>query len=108
MKKSVAFKHILGKVIFSSRWLQAPLYVGLIFALSAYVYRFLFELFQVTHLSSPLDHELNDFCRFWGVHILRMKLKSEGSELSLCVLFFNGFNNISTCQSDDLAFVGGE
>lgn len=44
MKKAANFKYILGKVIFSSRWLQAPLYIGLIFALSAYVYRFLFEL----------------------------------------------------------------
>ncbi|MBP6918009.1 MAG: TIGR00645 family protein [Legionellaceae bacterium] len=59
MKKSVAFKQILGKVIFSSRWLQAPLYVGLIFALSAYVYRFLFELFHLfIDLNSSSDNSI--------------------------------------------------
>jgi uncharacterized protein (TIGR00645 family) len=48
MKKQASmFKYFLAKVIFSSRWLQAPLYVGLIFALSLYVYRFLIELFHL-------------------------------------------------------------
>ncbi len=35
---------LLGKFIFSSRWLQAPLYVGLIIAQGVYVYRFMMEL----------------------------------------------------------------
>jgi len=35
---------VLGKFIFSSRWLQAPLYVGLIIAQGVYVYRFMVEL----------------------------------------------------------------
>ncbi len=34
----------LGSLIFLSRWLQAPLYVGLIIAQVVYVYRFLVEL----------------------------------------------------------------
>ena len=34
----------LGHFIFLSRWLQAPLYVGLIVAQAVYVYRFLLEL----------------------------------------------------------------
>lgn len=37
----------LGRLIFLSRWLQAPLYIGLIIAQVVYVYRFLVEL---THL----------------------------------------------------------
>jgi uncharacterized protein (TIGR00645 family) len=35
---------ILAGFIFSSRWLQAPLYVGLIVAQAVYVYRFMVEL----------------------------------------------------------------
>lgn len=34
----------LGSLIFLSRWLQAPLYLGLIIAQAVYVYRFLVEL----------------------------------------------------------------
>ena len=56
MKKSIYFKNLLGSVIFSSRWLQAPLYVGLIFALAVYVYRFLIELFHlIFELNTPSD-----------------------------------------------------
>ena len=40
-------QRILGGFIFSSRWLQAPLYVGLIVAQTVYVYHFMIEL---THL----------------------------------------------------------
>ncbi|MGN6670989.1 MAG: TIGR00645 family protein [Candidatus Nucleicultricaceae bacterium] len=35
---------ILAVSIFSSRWLQAPLYIGLIFAQLIYVYQFILEL----------------------------------------------------------------
>ncbi len=35
---------ILGGFIFWSRWLQAPLYLGLIIAQSVYVYHFMMEL----------------------------------------------------------------
>ena len=34
-------------LIFASRWLQAPLYVGLIVAQGVYVYQFLIELFEL-------------------------------------------------------------
>ncbi len=37
-------QNILGGFIFWSRWLQAPLYVGLIVAQTVYVYRFMVEL----------------------------------------------------------------
>ena len=37
----------LEKFIFLSRWLQAPLYAGLILAQSVYVYRFLLELWHL-------------------------------------------------------------
>ena len=43
----------LAKVIFSSRWLQAPLYLGLIIAQGVYVYHFLIE---VIHLLKDLTH----------------------------------------------------
>lgn len=38
---------VLGQFIFFSRWLQAPLYIGLIIAQSVYVYRFLVELWHL-------------------------------------------------------------
>ena len=38
---------LLAKVVFASRWLQAPLYLGLIIAQAVYVYHFAVEL---THL----------------------------------------------------------
>ena len=37
-------KQALASLIFLSRWLQAPLYVGLIIAQAVYVYRFILEL----------------------------------------------------------------
>ncbi len=37
----------LGSFIFLSRWLQAPLYVGLIVAQTVYVWRFLVELYHL-------------------------------------------------------------
>lgn len=37
-------QQILAGFIFSSRWLQAPLYVGLMVAQAVYVYRFMVEL----------------------------------------------------------------
>jgi uncharacterized protein (TIGR00645 family) len=39
--------HALGNLIFLSRWLQAPLYFGLIVAQSVYVYHFLIELWHL-------------------------------------------------------------
>lgn len=40
-------KHTLASFIFLSRWLQAPLYLGLILAQAVYVYRFLLELWHL-------------------------------------------------------------
>ena len=44
--------NIMGQMIFWSRWLQAPLYLGLIVAQGVYVYLFMVEL---THLVSSAD-----------------------------------------------------
>ena len=46
---------ILGCFIFFSRWLQAPLYVGLIVAQGAYVYLFLKELWHLVERVSVID-----------------------------------------------------
>ena len=43
----------LGNLIFFSRWLQAPLYLGLIVAQGVYVYHFLIELW---HLVTGVHH----------------------------------------------------
>jgi len=44
-------KQTLGSFIFLSRWLQAPLYLGLILAQAVYVYRFLLELWHLIGFS---------------------------------------------------------
>lgn len=48
-----AYKRTLGSMIFLSRWLQAPLYLGLIVAQGVYVYRFMIEL---GHLIEKANH----------------------------------------------------
>jgi uncharacterized protein (TIGR00645 family) len=42
-KPDSSTEKFLEKTIFASRWLQAPLYVGLIIAQGVYVYQFFFE-----------------------------------------------------------------
>lgn len=43
----------LARTIFIGRWIQVPLYLGLIVILGAYVYRFLLELFTlVVHINN--------------------------------------------------------
>lgn len=39
---------VLPQIIFLSRWLQVPLYIGLIFAQAIYVYRFVIEVYRLT------------------------------------------------------------
>jgi uncharacterized protein (TIGR00645 family) len=39
--------NFLGRTIFFSRWLQAPLYLGLILAQCVYVYKFMLELWHL-------------------------------------------------------------
>ena len=46
-KPDSAVESLLEKTIFGSRWLQAPLYVGLIVAQSIYVYQFFVELWHL-------------------------------------------------------------
>jgi uncharacterized protein (TIGR00645 family) len=49
-------KKSISRFIFMGRWLQLPLYLGLILILAAYVYRFVYELFElVTHVNSFND-----------------------------------------------------
>lgn len=45
-------KKSVSNIIFMSRWLQLPLYLGLILILAAYVYRYIGELFSlIIHLN---------------------------------------------------------
>ena len=53
-KRSIAEKY-LSAVIFSSRWLQSPLYFGLIIAQFIYVYLFLVELWSLATEVKSLD-----------------------------------------------------
>lgn len=52
-------RNVLGNVIFLSRWLQAPLYLGLIVAQGVYVYNFMVELWHlVTSAPKLSENEL--------------------------------------------------
>ncbi|MCR2747807.1 TIGR00645 family protein [Limnobacter parvus] len=48
----------LAKIIFSSRWLQLPLYLGLIVAQVVYVYHFLIELWHL--VGGTATHQLDE------------------------------------------------
>lgn len=53
------FPHYVTRLIFFGRWLQAPLYLGLIVILAAYVFRFLRELtVLVAHFNSVNDTQI--------------------------------------------------
>lgn len=45
---------IMGQMIFWSRWLQAPLYLGLIIAQGVYVYHFMVELVHLVSIASKI------------------------------------------------------
>ena len=45
----------IASLIFFSRWLQAPLYIGLIFALGMYVYVFALEIVHLVHFANELN-----------------------------------------------------
>lgn len=49
----------LANVIFVSRWIQAPLYLGLMIILGAYVYKFILELISlVGHINTITDNQI--------------------------------------------------
>lgn len=53
------YANTLGAFMFWSRWLQAPLYLGLIVAQGVYVYHFLHELWHlVTHTTTLKETEI--------------------------------------------------
>ena len=47
----------LGSLIFLSRWLQAPLYLGLIVAQGVYVYHFIIELFHLIGKAAHIEEK---------------------------------------------------
>jgi len=48
------FKSTMGSFIFLSRWLQAPLYFGLIVAQGVYVYHFMVELWHLLQKATTI------------------------------------------------------
>ena len=48
---------LLERSIFASRWLQAPLYVGLIVAQGVYVYQFFVELWHLIHTAATGSYD---------------------------------------------------
>ena len=56
---SSQYMNTLGNIMFWSRWLQAPLYLGLIIAQGVYVYHFLHELWHlVSHTTKMGETEI--------------------------------------------------
>ena len=57
MKKKI--EYLFERFIFASRWIQLPIYVGLVAASCGYVYRFFMVLgHMVSHLSDASDREI--------------------------------------------------
>jgi len=56
-RPSASSQRALGSFIFLSRWLQAPLYVGLIAAQGVYVYHFFIELWHLLAGVANLDEK---------------------------------------------------
>src|SRR6476620_5775877 len=53
------FKQNISKFIFAGRWLQLPLYLGLMVILASYVYRFIVSLYElVTHINNFTDTQI--------------------------------------------------
>ena len=50
-KPDTPTERFLERTIFASRWLQAPLYIGLILAQAVYVYQFFVELWHLLHIA---------------------------------------------------------
>jgi uncharacterized protein (TIGR00645 family) len=60
---SNVIEHLFEVVVFASRWIQAPLYAGLIMAELLYAYKFLLELWEmVTHI-----HKMDETAFMLGV-----------------------------------------
>lgn len=54
MDERVGSKRAIGSFIFLSRWLQAPLYFGLIVAQGIYVYQFMIELIHLLQKTASI------------------------------------------------------
>ncbi|HEY5741456.1 MAG TPA: TIGR00645 family protein [Terrimicrobiaceae bacterium] len=57
MRAPTSSQNALGSLIFLSRWLQAPLYLGLIIAQGVYVYHFLIELLHLIQEAAHIDEK---------------------------------------------------
>lgn len=71
-KSDTHTESLLEKTIFASRWLQAPLYVGLIVAQAVYVYQFAIELWHLVDAAVTQAHPTT--APDMGTHIMLMVL----------------------------------
>ena len=56
-KKASKIAHTLENLLFQARWILSPLYVGLVFALIALIYRFVLEFIHlIEHLGEKDPH----------------------------------------------------
>ncbi|OYT92993.1 MAG: hypothetical protein CFE43_05640 [Burkholderiales bacterium PBB3] len=64
--KAPASMNLLSKIIFSSRWLQLPLYLGLIAAQAVYVFHFWVELVHLLEAAFGNQHALAELVKSVG------------------------------------------
>jgi len=57
LTKSNPSLKLISQIIFMSRWLQAPLYLGLIIAQGVYVYHFMIELWHLVGKATSIGEE---------------------------------------------------
>ncbi|CEK10025.1 TIGR00645 family protein [Legionella hackeliae] len=55
-RKRIKIPQLISQIIFFGRWLQAPLYLGLLLILTAYAYRFITELFHLMQHINTADN----------------------------------------------------
>lgn len=51
-------ENVVEQIIFASRWVQAPAYVGLVVASVLYTYKFTIELFHLVHSINDIKEEV--------------------------------------------------
>jgi len=73
---------LLARLIFSSRWLQLPLYLGLIVAQVVYVYHFLIELWHL--VGGTASHQLDET----GIMLIVLALSDVVMISNLLIIIF--------------------
>ena len=97
---------LLEKSIFASRWLQAPLYIGLIVAQGIYVYQFFIELWHLLHSAFaghvPAGSSVPDLSTFIMLNVLGLIDVVMIANLLIMVIIGGYETFVSRLHLDDL------